>query len=80
MRAGCNREDIRTVLYSGMEEGKAVENMEVRLQSGRLILVEADRLGEIWKLRGFLTEDEMAQVETAAKVFRENHPEAFPVQ
>ena len=37
--------------------------MEVRLQSGKLILVEADRLGEIWKLRGFLTEDEMAQLE-----------------
>ena len=53
--------------------------MEVRLQSGKLILVEADRLDEIWKLQGFLTAEEMAQVKAAADTFRENHPETFPV-
>ena len=37
-----------------MEEGKTVESMEVRLQSGKLILVEADMLDEIWKLRKLL--------------------------
>lgn len=62
-----------------MEEGKTVESMEVRLQSGKLILVEADRLDEIWKLRGFLTEEEMAQMEAAVINFRENHPEIFSV-
>lgn len=40
--------------------------MEIRLQSGKLILVETDRLGEIGKLRGFLTEEEMEQLEEAA--------------
>lgn len=43
--------------------------MEIRLQSGKLIIVEADRLEEIWKLRGFLTEEEMRQVETAVKAY-----------
>lgn len=41
--------------------------MEVRLASGKLILVEQDRLDEIWKLRGFLTEEEMKEVEEAAR-------------
>lgn len=54
------------------KEGMAVESMEVRLQSGKLIIVDADRLGEIWKLRGFLTEDEMAQVEAAVKSYGQN--------
>lgn len=56
-----------------------MESMEVRLQSGKLILVEADRLDEIWKLRGFLTEEEMAQAEAAVISFRKNHPETFSV-
>ena len=46
--------------------------MEVRLQSGKLILVEEDKLGEIGKLRGFLTEEEMEQLEKAA-----NSPPGF---
>ncbi len=53
--------------------------MEVRLQSGKLILVEADRLDEIWKLRGFLTEDEMAQLEDAVKRFDREHPETWNI-
>lgn len=48
------------------KEGKGCGSMEVRLQSGKLILVETDRLGEIGKLRGFLTEEEMEQLEEAA--------------
>lgn len=50
-------------------KGEVAERMEIRLQSGKLIIVEADRLEEIWKLRGFLTEEEMKQVETAVKAY-----------
>ena len=37
--------------------------MEVRLRSGKLIIVEDDRLDEIWKLEGYLTEEEMKEVQ-----------------
>lgn len=43
-----------------------LRHMEIRLRSGKLIMVEEDRLDEIWKLRGFLTEEEMEQVEAEA--------------
>ncbi len=42
---------------------EAAEQMEVRLRSGKLIIVEDDRLDEIWKLEGYLTEEEMKEVQ-----------------
>lgn len=44
--------------------------MEVRLQSGKLIIVEDGRLDEIWKLGGFLTEGEMEELEEAVILFQ----------
>ncbi len=37
--------------------------MEIKLRSGKLIIVEDDRLDEIGKLKGYLTEEEMKEVQ-----------------